>query len=174
MTLIQCTFLYCSEGRSKEGGGGKKICWTLSSDMVCVMRGSNQRGHYNYYHIESISDVCMRWVRANCRNDPQPCLHKPEKGEIPPSHWSSALNARLWLVGQREGDRRVPVIMFAILCQEPCNYGAMRGLRGKENSTTCWISRIKVQILTSQYVSLVLKSCHLYLWKQTLFPLKAM
>ena len=94
MTLIQCTFLYCSERRSKEGG--KIICSTLSSDIVCVMRGSNQRGHYNYYHIESISgDICMWWVWANCRNDPQPCLHNPEKGEILPSHWSSALNAGL-------------------------------------------------------------------------------
>ena len=29
------------------------------SDILCVMRSSNQRGHYNYYHIESISgDIC--------------------------------------------------------------------------------------------------------------------
>ena len=91
-------------------------------------------------------------------------------GEILGLYWSPAPNSVLSLVEQRQGDRMVPVIMFAILCQEPCNYGAMRGLRGKMLNK----SRIKVQILTSQNVCLVPKSCHLYLWKQTLFPLKAM
>ena len=52
-------------------------------------------------------------------------------GEILVLHWSPASNSVLSLVRQRQGDRMVPVIMFAILCQEPCNYGAMRGLRGK-------------------------------------------
>ena len=33
------------------------------SDILCVMRSSNHRGHYNYYHIESISgDICEEGV----------------------------------------------------------------------------------------------------------------
>ena len=37
----------------------ERIFVPLFAMLFCVMRSSNQRGHYNYYHIESISgDIC--------------------------------------------------------------------------------------------------------------------
>ena len=70
--------------------------------------------------------IFVRWVWANCRNDPEPCLHRP--GRSPP-----LIGAQLSVLFSdwSEGERGPQSSCLPSLCQEPRNYEAMRCVEGK-------------------------------------------